>query len=81
MTRTTTDAGTLRIVRRLPSSHYGNPRYLVTIGARTYRTASNAMFGYEVTNYDGKDVVATVGPYYGKPTIHRASLITTEAAR
>jgi len=27
------------------------------------------MYGYSVTNHDGKQVEAIIGTYYGKPTI------------
>ena len=57
--------GTLRMVRRLPSSTNGNPRYLIEVGGFKARTRVDSSIGYEVTNYEGKHVTAMLGSYYG----------------
>jgi len=61
--------GTLNVIKRLKGSRNGNPRYLVEINGEEFRTQPDAMFGYAVTNYDGKGVLAKVCTYYGKQTI------------
>ena len=63
--------GILEIIRREPSSINGNPRYLLRIDGFTCYTAPDAMLGYAITNYDGKTVQATIGTYYGKPTLYQ----------
>lgn len=67
--------GTLRIVRRLPSSFNGNPRYLVDINGEDYRTAPDAMLAYGIERFDQKRVTAEVRTLRGKLT-----LITVEFA-
>ena len=62
--------GTLEIIKRENSSVNGNPRYLVRIDGIACYTAPDSMLGYAITNYDGKIVQATIGTYYGKPTIN-----------
>jgi hypothetical protein len=61
--------GKLEILKRLPSSVNGNPRYLLSIGGYTCKTAVDSSHGYCVTNYDGKEVNATIGTHYGSPTL------------
>ena len=61
--------GILRIVKRLPSSYFGNPRFLVSVDGVTCKTAVDSMLGYSVQNYDDKEVVATIGTHYGTATL------------
>ena len=61
--------GKLEIVRREKNSVNGNPRYLLRVAGFTCYTAPDSSLGYKVTNFDGKDVVATIGTYYGRPTL------------
>lgn len=62
----TTVTGTLRVVERLRLSRLGNPAYLVAIGDRVYKTWPNGSIAYEITNFDGRDVRATLEPYRGQ---------------
>jgi len=62
-------SGILRIVRRLPSSENGNPRYLLTVNGVECKTAVDSSFGYCVTNFDNKPVAAGIGIHYGAPTL------------
>lgn len=69
MKNITQHTGTLKIIKRLDSSYYGNPRYLLSIDGFTCRTAIDSMLGYSVTNYDGKEVTATIGTHYNNATL------------
>jgi hypothetical protein len=61
--------GKLEILDRLPSSTNGNPRYLLRVAGFTCKTPVDSMYGYSVPNYNGKDVVATIGTHYGTATL------------
>jgi len=61
--------GKLEIIQRLPNSLNGNPRYLIRINGFTCKTAVDSMHGYCVTNFDGKEVIATIGTHYGTQTL------------
>lgn len=74
MRNMTTHTGKLEIVRRLPSSTNGNPRFLVRVDGWTCRTPVDSFLGYEVQNMDGKQVKATIGTYYGVATLRDATL-------
>jgi len=74
MKNVTRHIGKLEIVRRLPSSANGNPRYLVYVAGFTCRTAVDSSLGYSVTNFDGKNVVATIGTHYGVATLDSVQL-------
>ena len=73
MNKTHKIKGTLKIIKRLKGSYYGNPRYQVEIGepeikinGNTFRvetvfeTEENAGLAYGITNFDGKEVNAEV---------------------
>jgi hypothetical protein len=76
--------GVLKMVRRLPSSTNGNPRYFVSIrcnkpynGEDRYftcnaKTKVDSSFAYEVDNLFGKEVVAVVGEHFGSTHIESA---------
>ena len=64
-----TITGNLEIIKRLPSSINGNPRYLVSIGGVECYTAPDAGIAYGITNRKVQPVTATIKQYYGKPTI------------
>lgn len=69
MKNVTRHTGTLEIVSRLPSSANGNPRYLLRVDGFTCRTAVDSSHAYEVTNFDGKRVEATIGTHFGVATL------------
>ena len=57
--------GILKIIARLESSYYGNPRFLISVDGFKCKTTVDSMFGYSVQNFDGKKVKATIGTHYG----------------
>lgn len=73
--------GVLRIVKwfgyntKANPTIFGNPRALIEItygdNKQYFKTMVNSMFAYEVSNYDGEVVKATVGDYYRTPTISK----------
>ena len=65
----TMHTGTLEIIKRLPSSRYGNPRYLCRIDGWTCRTKPDSNIAYSLPNHDGKTVRAILGTHYGKCSI------------
>lgn len=70
MKNITTHTGKLEVIERLNNSVNGNPRYLLRIDGFTCRTAPDSDYGYGVTNFDGQQVVATIGTYYGTATLN-----------
>lgn len=62
--------GTLNVIRRLDNSRNGNPRYLVSIDGFTCRTMVDSMIAYAITNYDRKEVSATIGTHYRQATLN-----------
>lgn len=70
MKNITRHVGLVEILERLPSSVNGNPRYLLKVDGHTCRTAVDSSHGYSVTNYDGKQVRATIGTHYGRATLN-----------
>lgn len=69
MNNRTHHIGTLRILDRLPSSKYGNPRYLLEVDGYVCRTAPDSSLAYSLPNHDGTRVSAIIGTHYGKRTI------------
>jgi hypothetical protein len=69
MRNVTRHTGKLEIIKRLPSSFNGNPRYLLRIDGFTCKTSVDSMQAYCVTNYDNKQVIATIGTHYGTATL------------
>lgn len=61
--------GELKVLMRLPSSYFGNPRYLISINGVACKTAVDSSYGYSVTNWEGKQVEATIGTHYGFATL------------
>jgi hypothetical protein len=74
MKNMTRHTGKLEIIKRLPSSANGNPRYLLKVDGWTCRTAVDSSLGYSVTNFDGKTVHATIGTHYGNATLDSVQL-------
>jgi hypothetical protein len=69
MKNITRHTGTLKVLKRLASSSNGNPRYYISIDGFSCSTAVDSSYGYAVTNYDNKQVTATIGTHYGKQTL------------
>lgn len=70
MKNITQHTGKLEILSRLPSSLNGNPRYLLRVDGWTCKTSVDSSYGYSVTNFDGKQVQATIGTHYGTATLN-----------
>jgi hypothetical protein len=70
MKNITQHTGTLEVLSRLPSSINGNPRYLLRVDGHTCKTPVDSMYGYSVTNFDGKQVQASIGTHYGSATLN-----------
>jgi len=52
--------GLLTVVKKMPLSRMGNPKYRVEINNEIFETETNASLGYEITNFDNKNVIAQV---------------------
>lgn len=78
-TATMMTAGTLKIVRRLPVSRNGNPRYLATVNSTEYRTETDSMLAYELPNFDGKYVAAKYRTLRGHLTLCEVIPLTADA--
>jgi hypothetical protein len=61
--------GILKVIKRLPSSLNGNPRYLLSIDGFTCVTPVDSGYGYSVTNHNDKEVIAYIGTHYGTTTL------------
>jgi hypothetical protein len=66
--------GKLVILKRERNSLNGNPRYLAAIvdqsgNGFTFKTRPDSMMAYSLRNYEGKEVVATLGTHYGTCTL------------
>jgi Rieske Fe-S protein len=58
-------SGKVEIIKRLPSSVNGNPRYLISIGGIECKTPVDSTHGYGITNYRDQFVYATICTHYG----------------
>ena len=57
--------GVLNVIKKLPLSRMGNPKYRVAINNVIFETGTNASLGYAITNYDNKKVIATFKTTFG----------------
>lgn len=62
--------GKLEILKRLPSSHNGNPRYLLRVDGWKCVTPVDSSYGYSIPKFAGKRVKATIGTHYGVATLN-----------
>ena len=62
--------GIITDLQRLPSSANGNPRYSFVIDGYDVATSSDSSYGYSITNYEGKEVIAEIGTHYGRTTLN-----------
>lgn len=75
MRNTTTHTGKLEIIKRLPSSVNGNPRYLLRVDGWTCCTPVDSQIAYHVPNWDGRIVAAEIGTFRGVAMLAYARLI------
>lgn len=69
MIKSQTITGKLTIIKRLPMSNNGNPRYLMDIGGIECQTTVDSGLAYVVPNFTQQTVVATIAPHYGKTSL------------
>jgi hypothetical protein len=69
MKNITKHEGKLEILEKLNNSFYGNPRFLISIDGFTCKTAVDSMLAYSITNYENREVIATIGTHYGTATL------------
>ena len=70
MKNITQHTGELKIITRLPSSYFGNPRFLISVDGFTCKTKVDSKHGYSVQNYEGKKVTVSIGSHYGSATLN-----------
>jgi len=75
MRNITSHVGELKIINRMESSYYGNPRFLISIDGIKCVTGVDSMFGYSVQNYDGKMVNARIGIHYNRATLYEVEAV------
>ena len=69
MKNITRHVGTLRQLKRLPSSVFGNPRYQGYVAGFHFRTRVDSAFAYTITNYLNERVIVEIGTHYGYATL------------
>ena len=74
MKNITRHTGVVSDIKRLPSSYLGNPRYSFMIDGYRVTTGIDSMHGYEITNYQDKQVTVTVGTHYNRLTLDSIAL-------
>ena len=70
MENITRHTGKLEIIERLHNSVNGNPRFLIRIDGFICRTGVDSQHGYGITNYNRRNVTATIGTHYGRATLN-----------
>jgi len=70
MKNITRHTGTVERLKRMESSANGNPRFSFTIDGYDVATGIDAMHGYAIQNFEGKECVATIGTHYGRLTLN-----------
>ena len=70
MRNITRHTGTVGRLTRMESSVNGNPRFSFTIDGYTAVTGVDAMQGYCIQNFEGKNCVAELGTHYGRLTLN-----------
>ena len=69
MKNITRHTGTVTDIKRMPTSHAGNPRYSFLVDGYRVVTPIDSMLGYELTNYTDRLVMVTMGTHYNKLTL------------
>lgn len=76
MKNITRHTGVVSDIKRLASSYLGNPRYSFLVDGYRVATPVDSMFGYNITNYEDKQVAVTVGTHYNKLTLDSIKELT-----
>jgi hypothetical protein len=69
MKNITRHEGKLEILKKLNNSFNGNPRFVISIDGFTCKTPVDSMLAYSITNYENREVSATIGTHYGIATL------------
>ena len=69
MKNVTRHEGKLVVLKKLANSVNGNPRFLISVDGFTCKTAVDSSYGYSVSNYNNKEVIAYIGTHYGVATL------------
>ena len=70
MKNVTRHTGTLEMVKRLPNSVNGNPRFQLRCDGWTFCTQPDTMVAYDIERFIGAAVTVTIGTHYGKCQLH-----------
>ena len=73
-----TIVATIKGIKRLPSSYYGNPRYELATDKGVFRTRANAMYAYEIwSGFVGRTVVMS---FDGRPSMRALVQVTDKVS-
>ena len=70
MKNLTRHTGILEMIKRLPNSANGNPRFQLRCDGWTFCTKPDTMVAYDIERFIGAIVTVTVGTHYGKCQLH-----------
>lgn len=62
--------GLFKVIKRLPQSRNGNPRYMVMVDGYAVMTPVDSQIAYRVPNFDNKKVKAHIGTFRGIPMLY-----------
>ena len=80
MKNITRHTGILEMVKRLPNSVNGNPRFQLRCDGWTFCTQPDSMVAYMIENYVGKKATITIGTHYGICQLNTLNKYTMETA-
>ena len=66
----TEHTGKLTILRHLPVSSNGHPRYITKVGSAVFITADGNSHSYSVINNENRYVTVTICMHHGKRTLN-----------
>lgn len=66
--------GKLRILKRLKSSKFGNPRFLVELDGQVCRTMIDSPLASFIHNLDGRICRGVIGTHYGVNSIESCTI-------
>ena len=67
--------GKLELIKRLPNSVNGNPRYLLYCAGVSFKTTVDSSYGDSVPNDIGKECEVTVGTHYNTCQLYSYSVL------
>ena len=81
MKNITSHTGIIEMVKRLPNSANGNPRFQLRCDGWTFVTQPDSMVAFMIESYIGKKAKVTIGTHYGKAQLHSINKYTWETAQ